>query len=223
MPGLLFPQGGRFVSEERKASFGLRRRVDSLIRSSGHRRGRTGWAFSNTRFGTPILFDHGSGMSSPGPRRVLSERGMTGVWLTWPAGVSQPRPEGVEPPTVGSEVRCSIQLSYRRKVSCVKGVLPDPALFANPREPGVRMALRDRPFQRGPFERPPCSSGASKAGPAPRRKRDSDPDRHGRAHRPLRPISVGRPRRTGTLERPDGYEMIASKAALVRIGQLVRV
>ncbi len=127
MPGMLFPQGGRFISEERQARFGLRRRVDSLIRSSGHRRGRTAWAFLSTWFGTPALLDQGSGRSSPGPRRVLSECGMTGVWLTWPAGASQPRPEGVEPPTVGSEVRCHADVNAETTNDCESqdSVLPD--------------------------------------------------------------------------------------------------
>ena len=37
----------------------------------------------------------------------------------WNQGIKMVRPEGIEPPTPGSEVRCSIQLSYGR-VSYIK-------------------------------------------------------------------------------------------------------
>ncbi len=52
---------------------------------------------------------------------------MTVVWPTWRAGAFQPRPEGVEPPTVGSEVRCHADVTAETTNDCESrdSVLPD--------------------------------------------------------------------------------------------------
>ena len=43
------------------------------------------------------------------------------------------RPEGLEPPTVGLEIRCSILLSYERKVLQVNDFVPDPVSSGQPK------------------------------------------------------------------------------------------
>ena len=66
---------------------------------------------------------------------------------TSPAVVT--RLEGVGPPTAGSEVRCSIQLSYRRKVLSDNDFLPEPLNVSSPKSGrGVNLASVLRPNAR---------------------------------------------------------------------------
>ena len=68
-----------------------------------------GWRFPDACLASKITLSRKA--------RALERVRCQNYQVSW--GVRMVRPEGLEPPTLGSEDRCSIQLSYGRRRSCL--------------------------------------------------------------------------------------------------------
>lgn len=128
-------------------------------RADGRRvRPSPGGPFRRLRLVRPGAPSEGFEVAPMTRRRVRllagAPRGAPAPHSVRPRPRSRPRAEGLEPPTLGSEGRCSVQLSYARLLACESSVAVPP-VAVEPVAPGSGQAFERLATTMGPASREP--------------------------------------------------------------------